>query len=285
MDAKYKTLIRNYLLMAFGSLTIAIGTYFFKFPNHFSTGGIAGLVVILDRYIPTMSQGMLNTVLNIALLLLAILFFGRSFGVRTAFCTLLLTFAVQLFEIFIPMDTPMTTHPLLELIFAVGLPAIGSAILFHLDASSGGTDIIAMILKRYTSINIGNALFISDAFIAVASCFAFGMETGLFSILGLCLKSVIVDVVLDSFRMRKCVQVVTTNPDPVIAYIVNKLSRGATIHSVKGAYSNTEKYCILSVLSRSQALHLRRYLHATDPNSFIVITNSTEIIGKGFSDN
>lgn len=123
------------------------------------------------------------------------------------------------------MAQPLTNQPLLELCFAVLLPAFGSAILFNLNASSGGTDIIAMIVRKYTSMNIGMALMVADALITVAGLFCFGIQAGLFCILGLLMKSVLVDYVMDSFRTKKCFQIITTNPDPIIEFITVNLHR------------------------------------------------------------
>ena len=152
----------------------------------------------------------------------------------------------------------MTTQPVLELIFAVGLPAVGSAIMFNLDASSGGTDIIAMVFRRYTSVNIGKALFISDVLIAASACIVFNMETGLFSLIGLGAKSLMLDSVMDAFRRRKCVRVITDNPNPITDFIVRTLHRSATLSEVQGAYTHEDKCSVLTVLTRSQALALRK---------------------------
>ena len=92
----------------------------------------------------------------------------------------------------------------------------------------------------------------------------------------------LVDVVMDNFHMKKCMQIITMHPDPIVDYIVNTLHRGATINRVEGAYSHQEKFIVLSVLNRMQALHLRKFIHQVDPHAFTVITSSTEIIGKGF---
>ena len=166
--------------------------------------------------------------------------------------------------------------------FAVLLPAVGSAILFHLDASSGGTDIVAMVVRKYTSINIGMALMASDALITVAAVFCFGIESGLFCILGLLMKSVLVDYVTDSFRTKKCFQIITTKPDPIVEFIIVNLHRGATLEEVYGAFHHERKTMIITVLNRAQALMLRRFIHANDQHAFMVITASTEIVGKGF---
>ena len=219
---------------------------------------------------------------TMALLVVGFIFLGRNFAFSTVYCSVVLSLAVNVMERFWPLDHPLTNQPLLELCFAVLLPAIGSAILFHLDASSGGTDIVAMIVRKYTSLNIGMALMVADALITVAALFCFGIQSGLFCILGLLMKSVLVDYVTDSFRMKKCFQIITTNPEPIVDFITVNLHRGATLEDVYGAFHHERKTMIITVLTRAQALALRRFIHMNDPHAFMVITASTEIVGKGF---
>ena len=170
-----------------GTLLLSVGVYFFKFPNHFTTGGVSGISIILGKFFPNISSATFVAAINIILLILGFLFIGRSFGILTAYCSLMYSLETWLFEWLFPMDAPFTDQPLLELCFAIFLPAVGSALLFNYNASSGGTDIVAMILKKYSSIgDIGKALMISDSLIAVSSCFIFGMQVGMFSLLGLC---------------------------------------------------------------------------------------------------
>lgn len=273
---------KEYAMLTLGTLLIAIGVYFFKFPNHFSTGGVSGLAVILGHYISNLTPGALVFIINQALLLFGFIVFGRSFGLRTAYCSLLMSGLIWGLEAIFPMENPMTTQPLLELIFSVTFPAIGSAILFNLHSSSGGTDIVAMILKRHTSVDIGKSLFLVDVLIAVAACITFGMETGLFSMLGLLTKAVLVDMVLENIRIHKAFQIITTVPEPIIDFIVTKLGRGATKIKGEGAYTHENKVIIMTVVNRSQAVKLRRYAKEIDPYCFVLITNTGEIIGKGF---
>ena len=189
---------------------------------------------------------------------------------------------LQLMEVLFPLDHPLTSQPLMELLFAVGLPAVGSALLFNLDASSGGTDIVAMILRKYTSLNIGIALLCSDTIITLAACVAFGMETGLFSLLGLIVKSLFIDVVTDNLRIQKCFHIITSHPEHIEQYITQTLSRGATRLHGEGVYTHDGKTILLTVVSRHQAVLLRNFIHTEDPTAFLIITTSTEIIGKGF---
>lgn len=277
-----KQMVKEYLLLTLGTLLIAIGVYFFKFPNHFSTGGVSGISIILGAYVPGVSAGAFVFIINAALLILGFAVFGRSFGIRTAYASTLLSSVVWALERIVPLSKPLTTQPLLELIFAVLLPAVGSAILFNIDGSSGGTDIVAMILKKYSSLNIGNALFVADFVITLGALFAFGVETGLFSMLGLLVKALVVDLVLENIKINKCFHIITDAPEPILRFIVDKLHRGATILHGEGAYTHENRTVLLTVVDRSQAVLLRRFAKATDPRCFILITNTGEIIGKGF---
>ena len=206
-----------------GTLLMAVGVYFFKFPNHFTTGGVSGISIVVAHFIPTVTTATLNLILNILLLIIGAFFLGRGFGLRTAYSAVMSSVLTYVFERLIPMDTPMTTQPVLELMFAVGLPAVGSAMLFNVDASSGGTDIIAMLVKKYSHMNIGLALALADVTVAVGACFVFGMETGLFSLFGLFLKSMLVDQVMDNLRTCKVFQIITDHPEPICDFIMNKL--------------------------------------------------------------
>ena len=279
---KQQGAIREWLMITAGILIMTAGIYFFKFPNHFSTGGVTGIALVLGHYIPSMTPGIFVTVINVALLLLGFAVFGKSFGLKTVYASLLMSGMLDLLEVVCPMEGPMTNQPLVELMFAVGLPAVGSAILFNLDASSGGTDILAMILRKYTALNIGVALLCSDIIITVSACFAFGMETGLFSILGLIIKSLFMDLVLDNLMTKKCFQIITSYPEPIAAFITETLHRGATRLQGEGVYTHEGKSVLMAVVSRHEAVLLRNFIRSHDPAAFLIITSSTEIIGKGF---
>jgi len=265
-----------------GTLLMAVGVYFFKFPNHFTTGGVSGISIVVAHFMPSVTTATLNLILNIALLAVGVAFLGRSFGLRTAYSAVVSSVLTYVFERVVPMTAPMTSQPVLELMFAVGLPAFGSAILFHVNASSGGTDIIAMLVKKYSHMHIGLALGIADLVVALAACFTFGMETGLFSLFGLFLKSYMVDAVMDNLRTYKVFQIVTDNPDPICNFIMKDLHHSATLIDGVGSFTHENRKIIMTVINRHQAIRLQLFVRATDPHSFITITSSSEIVGKGF---
>ena len=259
-----------------GTLLMAVGVYFFKFPNHFTTGGVSGISIVVAHFIPTVTTATLNLILNILLLIIG------AFFLRTAYSAIMSSVLTYVFERVIPMNAPMTSQPVLELMFAVGLPAFGSAILFHVNASSGGTDIIAMLVKKYSHMHIGLALGIADLVVALAACFTFGMETGLFSLFGLFLKSYMVDAVMDNLRTYKVFQIVTDNPAPICNFIMKDLHHSATLIDGVGSFTHENRKIIMTVINRHQAIRLQLFVRATDPHSFITITSSSEIVGKGF---
>lgn len=276
-----KGILKEYAVITLSTLVISAGIYFFKFPNDFTFGGVSGLAVVLGR-VTSLTPGSVNFVLNALLVVCGFLFLGKNFGIKTVYTSFLLSGAVWILERLVPMTKPLTDDPMLELVFAVLLPAFGSALLFHTGASSGGTDIIAMILKRYTSVDIGRALFISDFFITMSSFLVFSIKTALFSCLGLLAKSLIVDSVIESINLNKYFNVICSEPEPILDYIVKKLNRSATVCDAVGAYSHHHKYIIFTVMNRAQAVQLRRFIRSVEPDAFLLICNTSEIIGRGF---
>ena len=282
MKPSPKELFHEFLLMSLGTALVSVGVYFFKFPNSFSMGGVSGLAVLLGKLIPQLSPSTFNSIINLLFLLLGFLLLDKGFGFRTVYCSILYAGLVQVFEILWPLSAPLTNQLMLELLFAVILPAIGSAILFNIGASSGGTDIAAMILKKYTGMDVGRALLVSDVAIAAAALVVFDMQAGLCSLLGLALKSVLVDSAIESFNRRKAFFVITSNPEAVCSYVTDVLERGATVWQAQGAYTHEVHHVVLTVLSRGQAVVLRRQLKSMDPHAFLIVANSSEIFGKGF---
>ncbi len=277
-----KQTLLDFLLITVGTLVSAVGIYFFKFPNHFSTGGVSGLSIILNGLFPAVKASYFVTGINIVLLAVGLIVIGKGFGIRTIYASLLLSFSLQALETFVPLQGSITGEPMLDLCFSVLLPAAGSAVLFNVSASTGGTDIVAMILKKYTSLHIGTALFCVDFLIAASSGIVFGLPIALFSLLGLLAKALVVDNVIESINLSKYFFIVTKTPDEICDYVQNQLHRSATIWYATGAYTHDSRSVVLTVLKRGQAVALQHYVRKCDPHAFVIISNTSEIIGKGF---
>ena len=276
-----KSKLKNFSLLTISTLIMAVGIYFFKFTNNFTFGGITGIAVLVAKFLP-ISASDFSFVVNILLLIIGWIVLGKSFAEKTAYSTILLSVSLSLLERIYHMSHPLTNEPLLELIFAILLPALGSAILFNIGASSGGTDVIAMILKKYTSIDIGKGLMISDLIFTLAGFLVFNVKTGLYSLFGLIMRSALIDNFIESFNRSKYFHVVTSNATCICDFIQNDLQRGATIVNATGAFTGDDKYIILTVLSPSQAVKLRNFIKEHDPKAFLLVSNTSEIIGKGF---
>lgn len=278
---KIRRIAEEYIILTIATLILVLGVYVFKFPNNFSFGGVTGIAIVLSAFLPT-TPGNINFMINMLLLLLGFLFLGKQFGIKTAYVSILMSVGLSAAEKAFPMTEPLTQQPVLELMYAIVLPAFSSAIFFNRGASSGGTDIVAMVLKKYTKLNIGAALFLVDLFIVMASCFVFDAQTGLFSLCGLLAKSLVVDNVIESINLCKYFTIICNEPQPICDFITRELKRSATVYKAEGAYEHNEKAVIITIMKRSQAVELRNFIHKTQPSAFIAITNSSEIIGKGF---
>ena len=282
MQEKTKQWLNDFFILNAGTLLTAVGSYFFKFPNNFSTGGVTGISVVLTHYFPGLSNGTIVSVINIALLIVGLLLLGKGFGFKTFYVTVAFSAMLKILEVIWPMTQPLTDQPFMELLLGVFLPAWGSALLFNIGSSTGGTDIIAMIVKKYFKCHIGRALLIVDFFITLLTFVAFGPETGLFSMVGLFIRSFAVDLFLENMNTYKYFTIITDKPQEIYSYITDVLHRGATVYQAEGLYKHTEKTVIMTAQGKKQALHLQDVIRQKDPHAFVLVTNTSEIIGKGF---
>lgn len=281
MNKAKKKKITSFFMMTLGCILLATGVYFFKIPNGFATGGVTGIGTILARITP-ISAGIWIWALNIFLLILGFIILGKGNGLKTVYCSMFYSAITYVLEFLVPLSEPLSNQPLLELVYAMLLTSIGSAMIFNSDASSGGTDIMALILKKFTSLDVGKALLAVDFLIASSSFIVFDVQTGLFSMLGLFSKAFIVDTVIENLNTCKYFIVITSKREEISEYIIKTLHHGVTVSKVIGEYTKEEKTMIHTVCRRIEAIKLRNKIKEIDPKSFIIITTSSEIIGRGF---
>ena len=271
-----------FIILNLGLIFTAVGIAIFKTPNHFAFGGTSGLSIILSTLFPKWNVGAFMWIVNAALVVLGFFFLGiRSMG-WTVYSSFALSFYVSACEAIYPLSSPLTHDVFLELCFAVILPAVGAAMVFNVGASTGGTDIVAMILHKYTSLEIGCALLVSDLGIVLIAAYLYGAQTGLYCILGMILKCTVVDSAIESLNLRKVCTIISKYPEQVEEFIINDLHRSATEQKAFGIYTKKEQKVMMTVLTRSETNRLRIHLRQIDPHAFITIVNSSEIIGKGF---
>jgi len=274
--------LKDFFNINLGLLLIAVGLHFFRNPNNFAMGGVSGLAVVVAYFVPGLNVGSIMLVINVALLVVALVFLGREFVIKTVYCSLALSGIVLVLESFVPMTATLTDNKLMELIYGVFIPGIGLGLVLETGATTGGTDILAKIISKYFKLKMSIGLMISDMFIVIASVFVFGIETGLYSFMGLMLSVYVLDIFLESLQIRKIMVIISEKSEVIEDYIIKQVSRGATVHEAVGSYKKDKKRVITTVVSRGQARMLQDFIKDLDPNAFITITNSSSIIGTGF---
>lgn len=275
--------IKSFFIITISITIMAIGVYFFKFPNNFTFGGVTGAAVVFANLLPV-SASMFSTIANMILLVIGFIFLGKSFALKTTYATVLLSVELLAFEKLCPLTHPLSNEPMLELIFAIALPAISSALLFYEGASSGGTDVIAMIVKKYTNVeDIGMALFLTDLVMIIIACFVFDIKTALYSFVGLVVKSFMIDAIIENIMLRKSIMLICNDKDVICDFIINELGKSATYVDAKGAYTGERNYIVFSTLTKKQAVELRRFIHENNLHAFMSVMSTSEVFGKGFS--
>lgn len=282
--------LKQFAVMNLGVFLLSFGVYMFEVPSSFAIGGVGGVSVVIAKavhpHVSWLTQPVIMAAINILLLIVGFIFLGKSVSTKTLYCTLAYTFEVWLFgQIHDMTDKPLTggNAAMLELFFSIAFTGGGSALIFNCGASSGGSDIIALLLKKYTRLNIAVAVFCTDIFVACLP-FSYSVEIALYSILGVCLKTFIIDGVIERITKTKYVTIITTNADVVSGVILKYINRGFTSYQGVGGYTGEPRTIIITVCGKAQALRLKLKLHEIDPSSFVIITDANEILGKGFSE-
>ena len=275
--------VKSYLLITLGTVLMAIGVYFFEFTNNFSTGGTAGLAMVISEITGFLTPAQLSSMFNVCLLIIGLLVLGKAFTLKTIYCTLLFSLLLNIFEQLFPMAAPFTTQKVVELFIDMLLVSFGAALIFNEDGSSGGTDVVAMIMKKYTRINVGKALLIVDSVVILLCFSAYGTEIGILSLFAIAIRALVVDGAIDNFNSSKFLMIITDKEPEILNYIMHDLERGASvINNCVGAYTNNEKKVILSVVDKREAVKLKKKIKEIDPIAFVIVGTSNDIVGDGF---
>lgn len=307
---KRKRIALRWAMLIVGIIMMSASVYFFQVPNNFTLGGVAGIAIILSNFItpavPWLTQSVIMIFINVSLLILGLIILGKQCTLRTIFCSLAYTFFIWLFEYIdiiglinqaagrvltnpetgeiISVLKTLTDEPFLELVYAILLFGIGGALIFNCGASSGGTDIIALILKKYTSLNVGMALMLIDLIVVCVSFYTFTATSALFSLMGLFTKSFLLDSVIESIGKTKYITIITSHPDIISEYILKVIQHGYTKYDAEGGYTGEPKKVIVTVCKRGEALKIKNKVKEVDPNAFVIINDAKEILGKGFGE-
>ncbi len=277
--------IKEHLGILIGALLVSMGLYFFWLPSQLAAGGISGLAVIVKAVLPQVPIGVIILVLNVVMFVIGFLTLGRNFGFKSIICSLEISLLMVVLEMLFPMLKPLSQDVLVVLLFGALTIAMGQAIVFNLEASSGGTDIIAKIIAKYSGLNIGTCLIIADMTVVILAIGIFGFEKGLYAVLGIIVTSALIDYIISGITVQKFVTIIPSSSEAsykINDYILQILDRGATIYHAEGAYSKAPKTVITSVMDRREFIELKRHILEIDGLAFVTVQNMHEVVGEGF---
>ncbi len=277
------TFLKKAFFINLGIFLVAFGIHFFRVPNNFVFGGVSGLSQTASYYTSSFSLSGIMFISNTILIVLGFFLLERKNLLGIIYGSYALSFILKILETYTPITKPLTNDGFIEITFAVFIPAIGSAILYREQLNTGGTEIIAKIITKYTGLKMHIVLMIIDFIIIAFAGHTFGVTIFLYSTLGLIFRTYIVDIVLDSLYLTKVFNIITDYPDMISDYINTELKHGSTIMLAYGGYTGEEKYVVTTTLYRRDAAKLQIYLDKHHPTAFTTITNSTKVIGRGFA--
>jgi len=277
-----KNTVQDYVFVTLGSLITAIALDMFLIPNKIIAGGVSGLATIV-YYMFHLPVGLQMLAYNVVLFILGFKLLGLHFGFKSVYSAIALSVFIDFFSLIVKIPVPdLSSEALLAPIYGGALAGLGMGMVFWRGASTGGTDIIALIINKYTNISSGTGLMITDTLITTFAIFVFGPVKAMYGILTIFVTSKIIDTVLEGVESTRSIMIISDKMDEIKKMILEDLERGATIIKAVGAYTNTERSILWAVVRRREIAVLRRYIHKIDPRAFIVIFKNSEVFGEGF---
>lgn len=268
-----------------GSLSIAIGIYYFWAPAQLAAGGISGLSIVVKSFIPQVPISFIVLCLDLLMFLIGFLVLGAGFGLRSITSSLSIAGCMRIFEWVTPKIHPLSSDLLIILIFGALFISFGQAVVFRQDASSGGTDIVAKIINKFSHLPIAVSLLIADMVVVILAINTFGIEKGLYASLGVIITTMMIDFFISGISVEKYVVIIPSSvetKEKINNYILDTLERGATVYKAEGAYSKQPKEVIATVVGRRQFILIKQYVQNVDPNAFVTVQNLHEVVGEGF---
>lgn len=272
-------LVKEYVIITIGTLLIASATYLFMIPSNVVVGSISGLSLILSNFIPIPMSAIL-LVFNIGLLIVGFIFLGREFGAKTVYAAIMIPTFLSIWEIAFPNNQSLTGDVLIDMISYLLIVGIAQAMLFRINASSGGIDVIAKLMNKYLHVDLGKAMTLSGMCIAVASIVVYDTKSLILGMLATYGNGIILDNYINGFNRRKRVCILSEEHQKVRDFIMNDLKRGVTLYQAVGGFKNDERIEIVTILTRSEYGALMKYLDEVDENAFVTVSTVNEVIGN-----
>lgn len=272
----FKRTIRDYLIITFGTLVVAIAVYFFMLPSQVSVGSASALGMILSNFI-SLPVSVLTFLLNALLLIIGFLLLGPEFGIKTIYCSILLPVFMGIFEILFPNFQSITQDPVLDVLCYILVVGVGLSIVFSCNASSGGLDIVAKLMHRYLRMDLGQAMSVSGLMVALSSAFCYDAKTVVLSVLGTYFGGLLVDHFVFGLNLKRRVCILSPKVDEILHFILYELHSGATTYEGTGAYDGKPHREIIAIVDNQEYRRLMSYLKTADPKAFVTVYSVREI--------
>lgn len=273
-----KSVFFDYVQIIIGATFVGLAFNIFLLPSRIAAGGISGVSTILYELF-NYNPAVVQWIINIPLIVLGLVLAGKEFSIKTIVGTFFVPFVIFLtHDINLSID-----NPLLSSIYGGIMLGIGLGIVYRGNGSTGGTALIAQLLKKYTGISSGFSQLIVDGIVVVTSAFVFNFELALYALMSIYVTSKVIDFVQLQTSPTKLVLIITEHEDKIQAVIQNEIDRGLTKVKSTGGFSNNDKTMIFCVVEQSEAVYLKKLLQTAEPSAFVIFLNASEILGTGFS--
>lgn len=271
-----KQTLRELPVIIVGTAIVAAAVYFFMLPSHVTVGSASALAMVISNFIP-LPVSAITALLNVFLLIIGFLLIGPEFGAKTVFCALLMPAFLWVFEVLFPDFQSITQDATLDVVCYILVVGIGLALLFSCNASSGGLDIVAKLMNKYLRMELGKAMSVSGMLVALSSALCYDKKTVVLSILGTYFGGLIVDHFIFGLNIKRRVCIISSRMDDIVQFILHDLHSGATLNEIIGAYQNTRRTEVITIVNNQEYKKLMDYVRKTDPKAFVTVYSVSEI--------
>ncbi|MDO4620978.1 MAG: YitT family protein [Lachnospiraceae bacterium] len=272
----HKKQFKNIAVMSFATAIIAFAVYFFLIPSHASISSVSGLAMILSHFIP-LKISVITMILNVFLLIIGFIFCGKEFGFKTVYTSILLPILLAVFEVLFPDFQSFTGSDVLDAAGYVFVVSIGLAILFNMNASSGGIDIVAKLMSKFLHMDLGVAMSFAGMVVALSSAAVYDSRTVVISVLGTYFNGIVIDHFIMRQSLKKRVCIVSEHFEEVRRFILEDLHSGATVYEAIGAYNMQPRREIIAVVDKNEYQKLMSWIEQNDPLAFITVYNVSDM--------
>ena len=273
---KLQNFLKELAIITVGNIIVAAAVFFFMLPSHVSVGSATALAMVLSNFIP-LSVSTITLIMNLGLLVIGFLLFGPEFGAKTVYCAILMPAVLGIFENLFPNFQSLTQDPLLDVICNILVVGVGLSILFSRNASSGGLDIVAKIINKYLKIDLGQAMSASGMMVALSSALCYDSKTVILSILGTYFGGMIVDHFIFGINIKRRVCVISVHLDRIVDFVLHDLHSGATLNEIIGAYDNTPRREMITIVDKQEYRRLMDFIREIDPKAFVTVYSVSDM--------